>query len=278
VKPVVVVIGGGITGHLVKLRIPSATVLDAREGATPMTRQYGGNYLWQALQDVPCRSFTVHTTVDGCAPEPGRVQSYKTKIGKGMDDNWRDQFRPVVTGFEIVEWPRPLEIFYGCSVRYIDTEAKKVHLISNGAMESAGYDILISTIPLPAMLEMVGERFIPFQSAPIHVTTMQIPPDAPRRNGDWFVNYISDPSVPAYRTTDRDGTRHYESLAATGIPTKKIHPGKIWPHGRRDYYLDRLRAMDIHCFGRFARWAPEELVHETDEDIIRWANAMDLSS
>lgn len=270
----VVVIGGGITGHLMKLRMPDCTVLDARDAPTPMTRQYGGNYLWKPLKDVTCRAFTVYTTVDGQAPDPDRVAAYKHKIGKGMDDNWRDQFRPEVKGYEIKEWPRELEIVYGCSVRYIDTQSKRVAVLSKGQIEHTPYDILVSTIPLPTMLDMTGINYTPFQSAPIHVTTMALPPDAPRRNGDWVVNYITDPNVPAYRTTDRDGTRHYEALHASGIPTKKIVPGKIWPHPSVGLFLAQLEKYDIHCFGRFARWAPEELVHETDEDIIRWVKGL----
>lgn len=273
-----VVIGGGITGHLMKLRAPQSTVLDSRDKPTPMTRQFGGNYLWEPLKNVQCRSFTVFTTVDGGTPDPSNVRAYKEKIGKGMDENWRDQFRPEVTGHEIVEWPYVLDIVYGCQVRYIDMTDQRVYMSSGGDNESTHYDVLVSTIPLPTLLDMTGINYTPFKFVPIHVTTSRIPPDVPRRNGNWYVNYISDPDIPAYRTTDRDGARHYESLEASGIPTKKIFPGKIWRHDRTNHYLQQLKDQNIYCFGRYARWEPEELVHETDKDIIKWVTDMGLSS
>jgi hypothetical protein len=272
----VVVIGGGISGHLMKLRVPNSIVMDARQAATPMTRQYGGNYLWEPLRDIECRSFTVFTTVDGQPPEEGLVSAYKAKIGKGLDDNWRDQFRPEVTGYEIVKWPTKIDIVYGCAVQSIDLVRHLVNLQYDGMPQTTEYDMLVSTIPLPTLLEMTGSPYAPFRSAPIHVTTTAIPLDAPRRNGAWVVNYISDPNVPAYRTTDRDGARHYETLTATGIPTKKIMPGKIWPHAKKTEYLKALADHDVFCFGRFASWSPEELVHETDKAILTWVRETGL--
>jgi hypothetical protein len=274
----ILVIGGGISGHLVKLRVPASTVLDSRPEPTPMTRQYGGNYLWERLDGIDCRAFTVYTTVDGQPPDEQKVRAYKTKIGKGMDANWREQFRPEVTGYEIARWPRSLDIEYGMQVKYIDRAEQAVYTQVEGDIHRMPYDALISTIPLPALMSMTFMPRLDLKFMPIHVHTSTIPPDAVRKNGSWMVNYISDPDIPAYRTTDRDGTRHYESLVATGIPTKKIVPGKIWPHREVLGILTGLASDHIYCFGRFARWSPEELVHETDMAIQTWARQMGVGA
>jgi hypothetical protein len=54
------------------------------------------------------------------------------------------------------------------------------------------------------------------------------------------------------------------------IPTRKIVPGKIFPNPTTDFILDHLEEKNIFCFGRFARWDPEELLHDTVRHIKKW--------
>jgi hypothetical protein len=274
----VVCIGGGISGHLVKLRIPKARVLDFRRSPTPMTRQFGGNYLWEPLPGVTCRSFQVITTVDGHPPDEEAVIRYKRKIGKGLDSNWTQQFRHQMVGYDIVDWPRKLDIDYGHIVKAIDPEKRFIHADGPAGPCHIPYDVLLSTVPLYGLVGMLPSsiRGPALAYAPIYVTTTSIPPDAPPTpEGAWLVNYISDPKVPAYRTTDRDGARHYESLVQTGVPTKRIAPGKVYPDPAATEFVNMLaHVFGIYCFGRFATWNPEELVHETDANIRAWQAGM----
>lgn len=274
----IVVIGGGISGHLVKLRLPHARVLDWRRSPAGMTRQYGGNYLWEPLPGVACRSFTVRTTVDGQVPTPSAVVEYKRKIGKGLDENWRDQFRYMMTGYDIVEWPRPLRIEYGYVVRQIDLSRRILYALVDNERLPIPYDVLVSTVPLYALVEMVPDMGrLQLLHSPIYVHTTPIPPDAVPPDHEWRVNYISDPAVPAYRTTDRDGIRHYESLTSAGsIPAKRITPGKIFRDATANAMVQVFEDQGVYCFGRFARWNPEELVHETDAAIRAWKERMGL--
>ena len=95
--------------------------------------------------------------------------------------------------------------------------------------------------------------------------------EAPYPPTTWYVNYVSDPDVPPYRYTDRDGKRHYEGLTGMGkIPTRKISPGKIYPNPVAPVILESLERENIFCFGRFARWDPEELLHTTYDSIRDW--------
>lgn len=275
----ILVVGGGISGQLVKLRVPSARVLDWRPpsvaGGGGMTRRYGGNYLWEPLEGVECRPLTVYTTVDGAPPVLDAIYRYKEKVGKHAEritDMWALQFRAVQHGYDIVDWPHPIEVEYGNRVTGIDLHQRWV-TIDGRADEH--YDVLVSTIPLYSLMSLAGMTMVPFEWKPIFVRVQVNPLDIVFEPDVWRVNYLSDPLVPAYRTTDRDGERHFEALAAHGnIPSKKITPGKIYAHPSTRGILERLESMGVYCFGRFARWEPDELVHQTDARIRAWKKEM----
>ena len=48
-----------------------------------------------------------------------------------------------------------------------------------------------------------------------------------------------------------------------GIATRKLVPGKIYPFKHAAWFQNELRQYDIHCFGRYATWDSNELVHHT---------------
>ena len=271
-KSQVVVIGGGITGRLVQACIPHAKVLDWIKQPKPgrnLTRMYGANYLWKPLQGIECRKFTVITHVDGVAANYESIRRYKEKIGKTFDQaHWDAQFKTVMEGYDIVSMP-DANISYECRVKEIFLKDKRI-LLSTGV--DIEYDILISTIPLYALMDMCNiPQKRPFQYKPIFIRIEDRPLEAPYPPTTWYVNYVSDPDVPPYRYTDRDGKRHYEGLTGMGkIPTRKISPGKIYPNPVAPVILESLERENIFCFGRFARWDPEELLHTTYDSIRDW--------
>lgn len=277
----VIVIGGGITGQLVQLRVPDARVLDWRREGTSLTRSFGTNYLWAPLPGVTCRAFSVMTTIDGLPPTPEAITRYKARVGKTGDEaTWAAQFRWSQTGYDIVEWPRQLTVDFGVVVEYIDPARKVVFARVNGLQQSYAYDLLVSTIPAYSLAAMLRPGSAPtnWTYSPIYAYVLPRPLDAPPlSSGVWLVNYISDSAIPAYRTTDRDGQRHYELLnPGMGIPTKRIVPGKIFTRPEIQEWIAGLQHRDIYCFGRFGAWEPEELVHETDARIRAWAEAKGL--
>ena len=46
--------------------------------------------------------------------------------------------------------------------------------------------------------------------------------------------------------------------------------GKIYPNPTSELVLESLEKENIFCFGRFARWDPEELLHDTVKQINKW--------
>ena len=271
-KSKVIVIGGGITGHLVQFCIPHARVLDwakpPRQGRS-LTRMYGANYLWEPLEGIECRKFTVITHVDGAEANYESIRRYKEKIGKTFDQaHWDAQFKTVMEGYDISVMP-DTNISYECRVKEIFMKDKRLLL---GTGENIEYDILISTVPLYALMDMCHiPQKRPFQYRPIFIRIEDRPLEAPYPPTTWYINYLSDPDIPPYRYTDRDNKRHYEGLSGMGkIPTRKISPGKIFPNLVSPIVLEALEKENIFCFGRFARWDPEELLHTTFSLIKKW--------
>jgi len=270
----IIVIGGGISGRLFQFYVPDAQILDW--GKSPkknksLTRMYGANYLWEELPGIECKEFSVITHVDGQEATHDSIRRYKEKIGKTFDQaHWDAQFKPLMTGYDIVSLPEP-RIRYECRVKEIFVKDKKL-MLSSGAQ--VPYDVLISTIPLYALMEMCHvEQSRPFQYRPIFVRIEDRPLEAPYAEDIWYVNYLSDSDIAPYRFTDREGFRHYEGLSSMGkIPTRKIVPGKIYPNPASSFILESFEKENIFCFGRFARWDPEELLHDTVKHINSWIN------
>jgi hypothetical protein len=268
----IVVIGGGVTGQLVQFCIPHARILDwskPPKNKRQLTRMFGANYLWEPLENIECKKFTVITHVDGSEANYESIRRYKEKIGKSFDQaHWDAQFKTVMEGYNIVSLP-DTDISYECRVKEIFVKDKRL-LLSSGI--DIQYDVLISTIPLYALMDMCNiPHKRPFQYKPIYIRIEERPLEAPYPEPTWYINYLSDPDIPPYRYTDRDKKRHYEGLTSMGrIPTRKISPGKIYPNPIAPLVLESLEKDSIFCFGRFGRWDPEELLHSTYSGIKNW--------
>jgi len=272
----VIIIGGGISGQLVQFCVPEAEILDwgrvPKRRLGSLTRMFGANYLWEKLPNIPCTEFSVVTHVDGQEATHESIRRYKEKIGKTFDQlHWDSQFQPLMKGYDITTLPKP-RIRYESRVKEVFVKDKYLLLVTG---EIISYDTLISTIPLYALMEMCHIKCEkPFQYRPIFVRIEDRPLEAPYPLETWYVNYLSDPDITPYRYTDRNGERHYEGLTSMGkIPTRKITPGKIYPNPGIEITLELLRENNIYCFGRFANWNPEELLHDTFKDINNWASS-----
>jgi hypothetical protein len=274
-------IGGGITGQLVQVVVPSTVILDWRTAETGhkiQTRRFGANYLWEPLEGLPSIAFPVVTHIDGRPATPESIHLYKVKVGKHYDTilttRVSRQFETISTGHDAI-LPDPT-IQFDCAVEKVDLDNRCVYLRSEQRID---YDLLISTIPLYALLRMVDYTPpVPFRYDPIHVKIAPRPPDAPYPEDTVYVNYITSPTIFPYRVTDRDGSRHYESLNHMGgLTSRKIVPGKIHPHPYAESIRTKLLAQNVFCFGRFSTWEPKELVHETYRTIRVWADELGLS-
>lgn len=280
----VVILGGGMVGQLAKFLFPAAKVLDWRVApvrkASPFAtiKLLGAMYLWEPLEGLPCESFTVLTTVDGEEPTETSVAAYKQKVGKPGDmAQWRVQFNPATVGWRLTGIPdsEKMDIIYRAFIKHIDVNRRVLHVEES---KPYPYDILISTIPLPALMEMIRmPKETPFLHGDICVKETPTPLDvswAKAKDNTLRINYLSEPSVPAYRTTDWEGNRHYEWMRnhpgskSMGLPTKVISPGKIYPNASTGRILTDLKHCGIYPFGRFGRWAPDELLHMTYKDLF----------
>jgi hypothetical protein len=258
------ILGGGFLGQLLHTIWPRARVFDARpEMPIIATRSLGPQYLWKPLPHLRCQKFKVYTFVDGELATPESILQYKQKVGKEQDESdWRSQFQAVMDGYD-VDLPFN-RVEYARRVVRIDRASHQM-LMDDGNVWT--YDLLITTIPLDVMLRLTGlhrdEHAL--QSRPIYMVVGQAVYDP-----DMNVNYISDSMTPVYRQTLRKGQIFTESLHP--MPDAfRIAPGKIYRHAHVHDWLNNLQHSGIYSFGRFARWEPDELAHET------YANALDLS-
>ena len=267
----VVVLGAGISGRMFQNIIPASIVLESKskEESKQMTFQSGTNYLWEPIPGFECDLVNVTTHVDGKPWTTENVRRYKSKIGKSCEstEGWERQFKLYSKGYALLNVCKERDVRYSCKVDEIDASKKFLRYVGG----FFAYDYLVSTIPLRFILELTGlykqypmEQI--FKYAPIYVKKEKIE----SRPGEIYVNYLSDFNNPCYRITERNGERHHESLAPLDRIDQKIIPGKIYPSPWVDKILGDLTARNIFCFGRFARWMPEELIHETYKDIVKW--------
>ncbi|TXH19719.1 MAG: hypothetical protein E6R03_00120 [Hyphomicrobiaceae bacterium] len=279
----ILVIGGGLTGHLVQRVLPDALILDWNSPAAVPTvpKMWGAQYLWHPIGGWAHTSCLVHTSIDGHPATPESILKYKTAIGKGVEvisrpDAVAAQFQPEMTGYMLDEIPRPTNIQYQCHVVAVDLDRQRV-VTRNGG--SYAYDVLVSSIPLPALLRMarpIYPRIPSFRARAVYVME-HTEPHATVGEGFLHVNYLT--SSPVYRETTRHtGRVHRETLSSdyAMMAAKKLVPGKIWDEPDTPFILDWLRDHNVYCFGRYARWDSDELLHQTDADIRAWS-ANDLN-
>jgi len=252
----IIILGGGFLGQLLHTIMPSARVFDWRPNAPLVpARQLGPQYLWEKLPHLPCREFDVVTTVDGGPATDELVLAYKQKVGKTQDaSDWLTQFRYMMKGYDPIMPPDRVE--YGRKVQEISGLHQHLEMADG---QLAPYDLLISTIPLNHMLLLTRIRHTPLKWQPIYVRTSEY---SLTTRHPMYVDYISDPNNPVYRSTIREGKLYDEALVDLRNSVK-IMPGKIYSDPKTLEYLLQLNASNIFCFGRFARWEPDELAHQT---------------
>ena len=261
---VIVIIGGGYLGQLLHTLIPQARVLDWRPTApAEPARSFGPQYLWWPIRGLPCEEFNVITHVDGKPASPESIRDYKVKVGKEQDhSDWRTQFRTMMKGYE-VQLPKP-NIEYNQMATEINRMLRTLNLRSG---EVIRYDWLISTIPLPALMDLCKMTKPEFESRPIYVTVRPVNPLS-----YLYVNYCSDPNDPIYRRTNRNGMMHSESLHPldSGSRVHRLVPGKIYKNRDVSSIRAELMVAKILTVGRYGAWDPEQLAHETYREVEQW--------
>lgn len=260
-----VILGGGITGRLAASLWPEAPVLERLPAAKAenLTRLWGTNYLWEPLPGFRCKNFPVTTHVDSAPATEASILAYKNKVGKAAEarDDWGLQFTEKTTGYDLLKVPT-------CKL-VPEFDVQKIDLRNRIVFSSTGlqtYSVLICTLPLSKLVQLVGlmdseEADRHFPSRPIYIEVVS-PPRIQSAEGI-YVNYCSDPSTPFYRSCLRDRLLHRESLEELPETKIRIVPGKILRSQAASPILQYLREHDVYCFGRFACWETNELVHET---------------
>lgn len=283
----VVVLGGGAVGKLVKLRVPNAVVLDSASKDTPPNYTWGVNYLHAKVPapGLKLEMFPILTHMDGKPFTPAAAKKYKDKIGKSWElmVDPGSQFRPMTRGYQIRKWPK-LGIQWNSQVNRVDLD-NRVVLTSDG--RSQEWDLLVNTLPLHLFYTMCGRGFdVPPQYDPIYVVPVSDPDDmhdVPKvvtKRGMLYVNYVSDLADPVYRWSQWRGVEHRESIvnpetwADPPDTYTTLWPGKLHPWSERKEILEWLQSRKATCFGRFGRWDPEELLHQTWEAVVNWSNKL----
>jgi len=114
-----------------------------------------------------------------------------------------------------------------------------------------------------------------FPCKPIYIKVEPTPAEYFQVNQErMYVNYLSDPTDPRYRYCDREGVRHTEFIEQQDKVRIVVRPGKIKDSPLAKTLLDVLQSHGVVCFGRFARWEPNELVHETFRRLREWGQSL----
>jgi hypothetical protein len=278
-----IILGGGITGRMVQY-LKGGVIFESKLTLTEkqVSQNFGTNYLWKPIDGFTTKAMRVVTRIDDALPTDDSIRRYKNKIGKGSEpeNEWGLQFQPESIGYFIEKYPSDnLLIKYGYRVIEINLKNKwlKVDDMESKQVLTFTYDTLISTLPLNQFVALTESSIkfplqTAFQCRPVYVRIQQTPIESLRSQDEVYVNYISNPLVQPYRYCDRFGERHYESLTPIGFPHKRLYPGKIWKCNLTEPILNNLAAFDVFCFGRYGRWNPNELLHETYEEIRKWKN------
>jgi hypothetical protein len=291
VKERVLILGGGMVGIVAQRYVPHALILDW--GAPPPTdappappQQWGAIYWWQAIADIPCFAFPVVTTIDGERATDTGIAAYKSRVGKGIEVQSRPeslalQFRPHSIGFSPVSFPTPTRIQYRAHVTHIDLERRVLYLRNGQYYE---FEHLIATIPLPSLLDMcrssyfetyirhAGSDVPAFKAQNIYVTSER----PAGKSTVWSVLRVDYHTRGApYRTTIHlDGAVHREYTMPPRVSdetkVKRLIPGRIYDEPDAPLMVRALAAHRVRCFGRYARWDSDELLHITDADIRAW--------
>jgi len=177
---------------------------------------------------------------------------------------------------------------YSYALKKIDTAAHIAYFVdlSTNKAEEISYDFMVTTAPLPAMLQMkesVLERSQMFKSAPTFITNYKMDNIVP----NWMISlYVSDHSFPPHRITALNGILSLESLEELStddeaityyhlsryfdydVNTKTNHTwqsGRIWglTKEQRTKIVEELLADDIVPIGRFGLWNGKMQMHST---------------
>jgi hypothetical protein len=257
-----IILGGGFLGQLLHVFWPHARVFDWRPEAPKVSnRSLGPQYLWEPIAELTCRKFQVTTTVDGEIATDDSIRAYKRKVGKEQDgSDWRAQFQHRMRGYDCVLPPTSdMSVEWGRRITHLQLDGHRL-VMADGRIEK--FDLLISTVPMPSLLQMAGFSSVvhAFRSRPIYMAVG----DMASSQRDMDVNYLSDNTTPIYRQTVRGDKVYTESLEPLPGPNVvKLTPGKIYATDLSHQYCARLGAEGVACFGRYAVWNPEELAHET---------------
>ena len=281
-KSETIILGGGIVGQMAKQVLPEAIVFERNEASNRKPNQaFGTNYLWEPIPLFQTQEMEIHTHVDGRDATTETIKRYKNKIGKSHEgeSEWGLQFAPMSRGHFIVEYPM-VSIFYEHNIWAIDLTKKSMVVETPSGGKTFEYDNLISTIPLNELVRLTGmDKAFPvktiFKFRPVFIKIQPKPMESPYTDKQIYVNYISNPLVEPYRYCDRFGERHYESLLPMGFPHKKISPGKIWKNPLINSVLKALEQANVTCLGRYGRWNPNELLHETYADLMEKVEAVE---
>lgn len=279
ISPRIAIIGGGINGRMVQHFIPGARIYDwGAEPTVDVPRFHGANYLWEPIPGLRCREMRVFTVIDNERPTIEGIRRYKKRIGKddevmtevGAERALNSQFCYDSLGYELLAYP-PSDIVYNAHILNI---AMSGHYINFRNGQALAYDYLVSTIPLPSLMGMIGVQGIngAFRQQTVKVRSLRSTMTEP---GVIRVNYITDPQRQAYRATYRNGLVQEETL------DRKFHedigefhtltPGKIWDSPRALEMRAIVDYHDIITFGRYGSWDSDELVHMTVRRILEWA-------
>lgn len=269
-----IIIGAGISGLMAAHKFPLALILERGDEDSVMPMINATFYAHEFVPKFAEQEIMVRTVIRG----DGTAQDYAEKI-------YGDRNHPVSmehVDYEIKAWKwnsvALLEkvkgrILWKTNVKRIDLYLGRIYVVDSPLIDTGFFDFdkLITSVPLPVLLRMVGWSVdAPFRSDPIWLFDDVVAAKDMLPEGQQHVIYYPDLSVPYYRSNQMGGTKviefEYSNRMAPdyvrrrGVP---LHPGKIWPHPEAGELVERLKQYNTFCAGRYACWSPKMLSHHT---------------
>lgn len=269
-----VIIGGSISGLMAAHRFPVALVIEQGSQTSVMPMLNATFYAHERVPKFAEQEVLVRTVVRG----KGTARDYAKKVYGDWDhpvsmDHIEHEIKAWKWDSHALLADVSERILWQTRVVSIDLDRREVYTEgkTTDSYEPFPFHSLIVTIPLPALLRMIGWTCnTHFRSAPIWLQDVDfgnrtsVPPINTQ-----LVTYCPSLDIPYYRSNQMGGSSLIEyEYSDLMVPRhiregegRMLRPGKIWPHPQADDLVEKLHHFGVFCVGRYACWEPKMLSH-----------------
>lgn len=248
----VVIIGAQWAGIVAKLVFRDAGIYEPLSGHKSRKLLAWGKTIEQPIPGIKSIPVRAIFHIDGRPATDDSVYRYHVKTGLLLNAFPVEGMRHHVQSV-------PVSLMQSINYDYvpikIDGDAKQIHFYNKSTVD---YDILIWTNTLTSLIEVFSPGMLnldDFVSRPIFIRVSVRPPDAIYGEDVYYVNWITEQSIPCFEYCDLAGQRYYFGFTSMSlVPNKKLTPGMMVPSKVAKGLMSIFLEKNIYCVGKFATW------------------------